>query len=259
MSPGSRLMAGTRYSETFLLTASTSANRLGSKLPRETRTTAVAGNDSVMVILSLGELHYGSISEYNEQPADEGRTAEEPGPGPGDPVRRGPPARRARLRPHVAGIGGGRRRHHRAQPPAPVPEQGGAGRRSDRLATGRGPARRRPDPARPRPGDLGELPQQPAGHPRAGHPRLTARRRRTPPRTTPPLQDPHRRAATGAAPASAGGRRPPGLRRPRRAHQHAHRLLLRPLRHHRRHPRRLAEPRAKRHMATRHQPRVTAP
>src|SRR6266516_7260652 len=207
MSPGSRLMAGIRYSETFLFTASTSANRLGSKLPRATRTTAVAGNDSVMVILSRDELHYGIPSEYNEQSADEGRTAEEPGAGPGDPVGRCPPARRARLRPHVAGIGGGSRRHHRAQPPAPVPEQGGAGRRSDRLATGRGPARRRPDPARPRPGDLGELPQQPAGHPR-----LTARRRGTPPRTAPPLQDPSRRAATGAAPASAGGRRPPGLR-----------------------------------------------
>src|SRR6266516_3029681 len=207
MSPGSRLMAGTRYSETFLFTASTPANRLGSKLPRETRTTAVAGNGSVMVIPSLGELHYGSISEYNEQPADEGRTAEEPGPGPGDLDRRGPPARRARLRPHVAGIGGGSRRHHRAQPPAPVPEQGGAGRRSDRLATGRGTTRRRLVPARPRPGDPAELPQQPAGHPR-----LTARRRGTPPRTAPPLQDPSRRAATGAAPASAGGRRPPGLR-----------------------------------------------
>src|ERR1700677_332749 len=50
MSPGSCLIAGTRYSEVFLFTASTSANRLGSKLPRETRTTAVVGNDSVMVI-----------------------------------------------------------------------------------------------------------------------------------------------------------------------------------------------------------------
>ena len=38
--------------------------------------------------------------------------------------------------------------------------------------------------------------------------------------------------------------RPSRLRRPRRAHQHAHRLVLRPLRHHRRHPRRLAGPRA---------------
>src|SRR5215475_9677659 len=51
MSPGSRLMAGIRYSEVFLFMASTSANRLGSKVARETRTTAVAGNDSVMVIL----------------------------------------------------------------------------------------------------------------------------------------------------------------------------------------------------------------
>jgi hypothetical protein len=53
MSPDSRLMAGMMYSEVFLLAASTSANRLGSKLARETRTTAVAGNDSVMVILSV--------------------------------------------------------------------------------------------------------------------------------------------------------------------------------------------------------------
>jgi AcrR family transcriptional regulator len=60
--------------------ASTSANRLGSKLPRETRTTAVAGNDSVadeagrprnpaldQAILSaaarqLGELGYARMS-----------------------------------------------------------------------------------------------------------------------------------------------------------------------------------------------------
>src|SRR5689334_16829636 len=211
MSPGCRLMAGIRYSEVFLFMASTSANRLGSKVARETRTTAVAGNDSVMVIPFPGQLHYDVPSEYNE-PADESRTAAEPGPGSGDPVRRGPPPRRVRLRPDVAGIGGGRRGYHRAQPPAPVPEQGGTGRRGDRLATGRGTTRRRPDPPRPRPGDPGELPPQPAGHPRAGHPRLTARRRRTPPRTAPSLQDPPRRAATGAAPASAGGRRPPRVR-----------------------------------------------
>src|SRR6202044_2514145 len=52
MSPGSRPMAGTRYSATFVFTASTSANRPGSKLPRETRTTAAGGSDSVMVIPS---------------------------------------------------------------------------------------------------------------------------------------------------------------------------------------------------------------
>ncbi len=57
-------MAGIRYSETFVFTASTSANRPGSKLPRETRTTAVAGNDSVMAILSLGNyitIYYQNI------------------------------------------------------------------------------------------------------------------------------------------------------------------------------------------------------
>jgi hypothetical protein len=46
-------MAGIMYCEVFLLAASTSANRLGSKLARETRTTAVAGNDSAMVVLSV--------------------------------------------------------------------------------------------------------------------------------------------------------------------------------------------------------------
>src|ERR1700745_3502304 len=111
MRPGSRWMAGTRYPEVFLFRASTSANRLGPKLPRETRMTAVAGHDSVMVILSPGELHYDVPTKYNAPPAAESRRAEEPGPGPGDPVRRGPPARRARLRPHVAGIRGGRRGH----------------------------------------------------------------------------------------------------------------------------------------------------
>src|SRR4029077_18264858 len=88
---------------------------------------------SVMAIL-LQSINYDVPSEYNEPAADEARTAEEPGPGPGDLVRRGPPARRARLRRHVAEISGARRWHHRAQPPAPVPEQGGAGRRGDRLA-----------------------------------------------------------------------------------------------------------------------------
>jgi hypothetical protein len=51
MSPDSRLMAGIMYSEVFLLMASTSANRLGLKLARETRTMAVVGNASVIVIL----------------------------------------------------------------------------------------------------------------------------------------------------------------------------------------------------------------
>src|SRR5215471_13877668 len=51
MSPGSRLMAGIRYSACLLFRASISANRLGSKPRSATRTTAVAGNDSVMVIL----------------------------------------------------------------------------------------------------------------------------------------------------------------------------------------------------------------
>src|SRR5690242_9678647 len=43
--------------------ASTSANRLGSKVARETRTTAVAGNDSVMVIPS--EMNYITIAYRN--------------------------------------------------------------------------------------------------------------------------------------------------------------------------------------------------
>src|SRR5580698_4542849 len=62
MSPASRLMAGIMYSEVFLLMASTSANRLGSKLARETRTTAVVGNDSVVVILSAIVIH--SVGNY---------------------------------------------------------------------------------------------------------------------------------------------------------------------------------------------------
>ena len=49
MRPGSELIAGMRYSETLVLTASTTVNWLGSKLPRETRTTAAGGNCSVMV------------------------------------------------------------------------------------------------------------------------------------------------------------------------------------------------------------------
>ena len=59
-------MAGMMYSEVFLLAASTSANRLGSKLARETRTTAVVGNDSAMVILSVtGILSLGTyIATY---------------------------------------------------------------------------------------------------------------------------------------------------------------------------------------------------
>src|SRR5690348_3489921 len=43
--------------------ASTSANRLGSKVARETRTTAVAGNGSVMVIPS--EMNYITIAYRN--------------------------------------------------------------------------------------------------------------------------------------------------------------------------------------------------
>src|SRR5262249_21959909 len=50
-------MAGIRYSEVFLFMASTSASRLGSKVARETRTTAAAGNDSVMVFPFLPSNH----------------------------------------------------------------------------------------------------------------------------------------------------------------------------------------------------------
>jgi hypothetical protein len=46
-SPGSRLMAGIRHCEVFLLMALTSTNRLGSKVARDTRINAVAGSDSV--------------------------------------------------------------------------------------------------------------------------------------------------------------------------------------------------------------------
>jgi hypothetical protein len=53
--------------------------------------------------------------------------------------------------------------HHRAQPSAPVPEQGGSGRRGDRLAKGRGPARQRPDSPRPsRSGGLFEFRSRPS-------------------------------------------------------------------------------------------------
>jgi tetracycline repressor-like protein len=62
MSPGSRLTAGIRYSEVFLFMASTSANRLGSKVAGEIRTNAVAGSDSITAVI-------GSL-RVEEPPAD---------------------------------------------------------------------------------------------------------------------------------------------------------------------------------------------
>src|SRR5947199_9365669 len=65
MRPDNCLTAGIRYSEVFVFMASTSANRLGSNVARETRTTAVAGSDSVMAVPSdssergIGRVHFG--------------------------------------------------------------------------------------------------------------------------------------------------------------------------------------------------------
>src|SRR5689334_17427763 len=65
MSPGSCLIAGIRYSAVFLSAATTASCRLGSKVTRPTRTTAVAGNDSVIVGSCLSTnyvpIHYRNI------------------------------------------------------------------------------------------------------------------------------------------------------------------------------------------------------
>jgi hypothetical protein len=60
------MFVGVLYVEVIVLAASTSLNRRGSKLARDTRTTAVLGNDAGTVILS--DIMSGSRKKMRSMP-----------------------------------------------------------------------------------------------------------------------------------------------------------------------------------------------
>src|SRR5216683_528637 len=231
-----------------MVVAWTSANRAGSKLPRETRTTAVPGSGVVVTAASpqdsyipdsyrniIPEADRGKVCRESYQSPARGK-AKEPGARPGYPGSGRAAAWRARLCQDVPGVSCGRGGHHSAQRAAQVRQQSRTGRGGYQLAARRWPAPCDRTTPGTRPGDLAELSPKPAAQGCDGGRRDTAGRRTPSSRTARDIPHPPRQPPPGPAPPGANGRYQgrgtAAIGGPGRARQHAHRLLLRPVPRH---------------------------